>query len=536
MMMKRRTFIKSMGAVSASAFMPSAFKLSTMYKNASAAVNYAGTNVTAPAVMPQVINIFLYGGPSELAGNLTNIVDINNNSQNLYDTNGVFPGITEFQSNGGLITPNGFWSGAGGDEMEFLLGQDYMSVYRTLMKRIDGTRSHRESLLMSQKGSLDIEAGPGVGTRLAAAILQHRREFEDNTRLADGTLIGDLVSGTDSGVEAMFLPFVSFEGDTRYFQQDPDFSLPLLLRGTTLDQNLESPYSRSDDNNLTIRTALNDLVGKVMTPAKVSRFKGVADGFALREFFEDKMAGLDPGNAEVNDTTDSSGDPLPIIDNHPDAAVDAAAIGLTQGARLIYPDNGFTDRIRAAVTLALKNPSSLYITVGGGLGGWDDHNNGIDRYPGRMNDLFAVMQAAMLHIKYFNGPTLGAPRTTNSNIAINMFGDFGRLVNLNNSEGWDHGNNQNLYTFGVDGLGNPRPAGALGKVVGRTQRVGDPCTNNQVTEPVPDSYEAEPMSVASTVYSYFGVQNPEVLTADDERNPAGVPAINETVGGESPLF
>ena len=352
-----------MGAVGASAYMPSAFNMSTMYKYASAEVKYRDLTVNAPSIMPQVINIFLYGGPSELAGNLTNIVDINNNSQNLYDTDGVFPGITEFQSNGGLITPNGFWSGAGGDEMQSMLDRGQLSVYRTLMKRIDGTRSHRESLLMSQKGSLDIEAGPGVGTRLAAAILQHRGEFENNTLLADGTLIGDLVSGTDRGVEAMFLPFVSFEGDTRYFQQDPDFSLPLLLRGTTLDQNLESPYSRSDDDNLTIRTALNDLVGKVMTPAKVSRFKGVVDGFALREFFEDKMAGLDPGNAPVNDTTDSSGDPLPIIDNHPDAAVDAAAIGLTQGAQLIYPDNGFTDRIRAAVTLALKNPSSLYLSL-----------------------------------------------------------------------------------------------------------------------------------------------------------------------------
>ena len=216
---------------------------------------------------------------------------------------------------------------------------------------------------------------------------------------------------------------------------------------------------------------------------------------------------------------------------------------MAQGAQLFYPNNRYTNRIRAAVTLALKNPSSLYITVGGGLGGWDDHNNGIDNYPDRMNDLFAVLQAAMLHIKYYNGPTLpatpgGVPgtRTTNSNIAINMFGDFGRLVNLNNSEGWDHGNNQNFYTFGIAGTGSPRPAGALGKVVGTTQRVGASGTNNQVTEPVPGSYEAEPMSVAATVYSYFGVQNPEVLTADDERNPAGVPAIDETVAGEPPLF
>ena len=548
-----------MGAVSASAFMPSAFKLSTMYKNASAAVDYAGTNVTAPAVMPQVINIFLYGGPSELSGNLTNIQDIENNSQNSY-ANAFGADILNFDTSGnaatgvdGYITRHGFWrgdpdvnnddtfdaNGSGGRYMQSMLERGQMSVYRTLMKRIDGTRSHRESLLMSQKGSLDIEAGPGVGTRLAATILQHRALFEATMSLADGTPISSLVSGTDSGVEALFLPFVSFEGDTRYFQQDPDFTLPLLLRGTTLDEDLQSPYSRNNDAD-PIKSVLNSLVGKVMTPAKVSRFSGVNDGFALREFFEDKMAGIDPGGATVNATTDSSGVTLPNVTVQADA--DAIGVGINTPVR--YPQNRYTDRIRAAVTLALKNPSTAYITVGGGLGGWDDHNNGIDNYPDRMNDLFAVMQAAMLHIKYSNNAatlpsTPGGPagtRNTSSNIAINMFGDFGRLVNLNNSEGWDHGNNQNLYTFGIDGPDSPRPASALGKVVGRTQRVGDPGTNNQVTVPVPDSYEAEPMSVASTVYSYFGVQNPEVLTADDERNPAGVPAIDETVAGEPPLF
>ena len=37
-----------------------------------------------PTVVPQVINLFLYGGPSELAGNLSNIDDISANSQNSY--------------------------------------------------------------------------------------------------------------------------------------------------------------------------------------------------------------------------------------------------------------------------------------------------------------------------------------------------------------------------------------------------------------------------------------------------------------------
>jgi len=76
----------------------------------------------------------------------------------------------------------------------------------------------------------------------------------------------------------------------------------------------------------------------------------------------------------------------------------------------------------------------------------------------------------------------------------------------------------------------------LGKIVGRTQRVGTSGTNNQVTEPAAGSYELEPMSVASSIYSYFGAQNPQILTADPELNPAGDPAIDETVAGEPPLF
>ncbi|MDT8282184.1 MAG: hypothetical protein RQ982_05150 [Gammaproteobacteria bacterium] len=44
------------------------------------------------------------------------------------------------------------------------------------------------------------------------------------------------------------------------------------------------------------------------------------------------------------------------------------------------------------------------------------------------------------------------------------------------------------------------------------------------------------MSVASAVFSYFGVQNPELLTRDDEVNPAGVPVIDETQAAEPDLF
>ena len=523
--MKRRSFIKSLGAVGASAVLPStwprAFNMSTMYKSANAAIDYAGARITAPSIMPQVINIFLYGGPSELSGNLTNIVDINNNSQNPYDATGAFPGITELQSAGGLITPNGFWSGAGGDDMEFLLNGNgsHMSVYRTIHKVKDSTRSHRESILMSQKGSLDIENSAGVGTRIAAMLYQNRASFETpSTTFADGSPVD---------MDNIVLPFVSFEGDTRSFAVDPDYAIPLLLRGTTLDEQLQDPFSRtaSHDGNTAKMDAM--VLKKLADPVYRSRFSGVVDADELRAYLASKIGSVQ--------TAASAG--LPTVTD----AADLTALGLDPAAGpapLVYPGNNrYSARIQAAVTTAIENPSSMYITVGGGLGGWDDHNNGIDNYPNRMNQLFAALKAAALHIKYSNGTTMGGLTRSTDNIVINVYGDFGRRVNLNNSEGWDHGNNQNLWTIGGAGLINAAHGGQreLGKIVGRTQRVGDPGTNNQVTEPEAGSYEAEPMSIAASVYSYFGVTNPEILTADPDRNPEGDPAINDTstVTGET---
>ena len=536
-----------MGAVGASAMLPStwptAFNMSTMYKAASAAVDYSSTQIAAPGVMPQVINIFLYGGPSELSGNLTNIADINASSQNSY-TGAFGDRILNFDDTGnganGFITRHGFWrgtqnndnpaidntDGAGGRYMQFMVDRGLMTVYRTIMKRKDGTRSHRESILMSLKGSLDIENSAGVGTRIAATLYQNRASYEGTTTYADGSPVD---------MDNMILPFVSFEGDTRAFAPDPDYAVPLLLRGTTLNEDLEDPYTRNNDGN---GPAFDAMVGrKLADPAYAARYSGVIASNDLRQYLAQRIGNLQ----------DAAG-ALPVINDQ----TDADALGIALGATMSYPaNNRYSDRIRAAVTLAVENPGSLYITVGGGLGGWDDHNNAVDNYRSRMTQLFAALQAAALHIKHSGtqtDPTVNTPGSVaagtpmsrrTDNIVINVFGDFGRRVNLNNSEGWDHGNNQNLWTIGGAGVASAADGGnfrQLGKVVGRTQRVGDPGTNNQVTEPTADSYQAEPMSIAASVYSYFGVQNPQILTADEERNPQGDPAFIEGALGEPPLF
>jgi len=72
-------------------------------------------------------------------------------------------------------------------------------------------------------------------------------------------------------------------------------------------------------------------------------------------------------------------------------------------------------------------------------------------------------------------------------------------------------------------------AAALGKIVGATERFGTSGQNRQFTRPISGGDQFEPMSIAATVYSYFGIQNPEVLTRDEVINPDGDMAIDETV-------
>jgi len=511
MTMKRRKFIKSMGALGATLAAPSVFNNSAFIKSASAAGVVQDANYIAPAVLPQVINIFLYGGPSELSANLTNITDINANSQNKYDAvrTDILMNMDVNDVNAdGQITPNGFWKDAGGLAMEDMLATSDLSVYRTINRRKANTRAHRNSILSSQKSNLDIEMSGGVGTTLASVLFANKAQLDGST----------LLNGRQ--LEEMILPFVSFEGESSGFAVDSSagsVNLPLQMRGISLDTGFDNPYARSA--GIGNEAAIEALVDKI-APATNSRFQKVADGFTNRKNLQARIAGLKTNNDDPN--------LLPLIADVNDPDRDGTS------GRLVYPNNNrYASRVKAAVTLAMQNPDTMYITVGGGLGGWDDHDNAIQKYEDRMTQLMTVLRVAAKHIRLGSRNDINGNPLATDNIIINVHGDFGRNVNLNGSMGWDHGNNQNLFTIGGSAI---RPAGALGKVVGKTERFGNTGQNRQFTRPTTDSYEVEPMSIGSTVYSYFGVQNPEVLTADLDMNPAGDSIIDETVAGEPTLF
>jgi len=506
--MKRRDFLKFASATGAMKAMPVGLSMGALAQQAFASSpNYSQLNVVRPNVMPQVINIFMYGGASELAGNLTNIADINMNSVNDYSANSAFRSSilqaatdndpnnrTRFQD--GQITANGFWKEAGGTYMENMLAAGDMTVYRTIYKQKSPTRSHRESIFMSHKGTIDIENSPGVGSRLALMMLEHKSTFA-GASLADGSTVID--------VESLTLPFVSFEGDTQTYALDPLNPVPLPLRGLTMDQSFNNPYSRSEGYPSSGSSqVIEDLVasrlqGIEATQSGRAKFQKAWDAFDKRVDMATRMADLGTLLGEGGS---------------------AATLGVT------YPNTSFGRQLEAAVTLAIHNPETLYIAVGTpGLGGWDDHNNGIDRYPNRMNQLMEAISAAMDHINAAAAQGVSTIKQTNrtqtDNIVINVMGDFGRLVNLNNSGGWDHANNQNLYTFGGAGVRPAVESAQLGQVVGTTMRSGRSKTNNQYTVPTTDSVSFEPMALASSIYTYFGASNSHIMTADPTLNPDG---------------
>ncbi|MEK6749863.1 MAG: hypothetical protein AABY83_11760 [Pseudomonadota bacterium] len=476
--MKRRTLIKAIGLGSLGFGFRSSYGL--QLNNIKFSARMSGVDLSSTPIpfnnFPRVINIFLYGGPSELAGNLSNIVDINGSSLNKYDAP-----LLQSTAQGGQITPNGFWKNAGGDAMETMLQSGVMTVYRTMSRtRSHDLKAHRESVLQNQLGSFDMDRS-GIGTTLSELILAH----------SENTTFGKPISN-------LLFPFVSFDSQAQWFNPG-DVQIDSALRPTALGRDLgaNNPYTR---NGIAPTTAIDGALENLAKTINVSSggpASPIRNAFAARENIATSLRRFSTQGITTHITD------------------------LNAGAALTYPADGFGPVLKSAVSLMLMNPDTLYAAVGGGaMGGWDDHNgalaNGRTDYILRTKNLMDAIMAAMVHMR-------AAKSTGNSSylhadsIIINVYGDFGRNVDLNNSGGWDHGNNQNLYTFG----GRDFRASALGKIVGRTDLLFTDMGKRIFTKPMADSYQFEPFSLASTLYKYYGVANPGALNG-------GVPAIDET--------
>ena len=145
--MNRRTSLKLAAMSGLGAMMPPFLRQRAAWAALPDTINYQ-----APAVLPTIIHVFLYGGPSELAGNLSNISEINTNSQNAYPTS------LDPANSANDITPNAFWGAAGGSIMETLLASGDLSIFRTINRIKSNSNAHNTCVTQNLVGGLDTTA------------------------------------------------------------------------------------------------------------------------------------------------------------------------------------------------------------------------------------------------------------------------------------------------------------------------------------------------------------------------------------------
>jgi len=449
-MKHRRHFLKLSLALGSSALVPSLSSAAPLRLNE---INFSSSvyqNNNA-----QTIIVYLYGGASQLAGNLTNLAEIENESQTSYS---YFNNLTP--------TTNNCWNNAGGDDMETLLGNGDMTLFRTCFSQVredEGNKAHGKCTMQNQFGTFDTDRAGGIISNLAL-ILQHNGVIGPNT----------------------VLPFITMEGETKFYAQG-DTPVDGYLRPVGIDESFKNPYIRDyirrwfyyteAERDSAPDTYDNSDEEGGFTPA----LDATLDQLAQQHNRQGKVKSAFSKRAQLSSFIESLKQATP-----PDLGADA-----------YEEDNLFAEKMEAAVNIMHHNPDTKVITVGtGGLGGWDDHSDARN-YERRMQQLFSALRSAVAHLKAIG---------KDGSINIMVFGEFGRNVNLNNAQGWDHGNLQNLYVLGGKDYFNHKG------IVGETKLVKTGEVNRLFLHPKDGSYWFEPLKIASTLYKIYGIDNPEVLT------------------------
>lgn len=447
--MQRRDFMKLSMALSTAVLLPDfaySKDLNLSEINFSTAINNDN--------QAQTIIIYMYGGASQLGGNLTNIDEIKEASQSNYDN--YFRGITP--------TSNNCWQEAGGSHMETLLANGDMTLFRCCYSQVreeTNNKAHGSCTTQNQKGSFD-DNNAGILANLAQIL-------EDNGIVNENTL----------------MPFVTLEGESKFYAEG---RVPLqgFLKPVAMSEALDNPYSRYSRD------------WRYYTPEEreISGYNNSETGFDAA--LHAKLDTLAQNNNEAGKIKDAL-ERRSSLDTFIDDISTSVTPDLGEDA---YPaNNRFADKLETAIKILSKNQDTKVVTVGtGGLGGWDDHNEARD-YVDRTESLFRTLKSAMAHIK---------AEGKENNINIMVFGEFGRNVNLNSALGWDHGNLQNFYVLGGKGYFNHKG------VVGETVLENTGQINRLYLKPKNGSYQFEPLSIAATLYKIYGIENPETLTNNNK--------------------
>lgn len=441
--MKRRDFIKLSLATGSAVLLPTFSYGATLDVNA---INFSAATYNGNAA--QTIIIFMYGGASQLGGNITNLAEIDRYSQNSHAD--YFRDITP--------TANGCWQEAGGTHMEELIAAGDMTLYRTCysQEREDaGNKAHGLCTEQNQRGTYDTDGG-GIIFNIAT-ILQAKGVVNSST----------------------LMPFVTMEGESTFYLEG-NTALAGYLKPVGINERFDNPYDRYLNLRLHCTQAERENNSCLdRDSGYIPKLSRDMDALAQQNNQEGKVKNAFARRGELSD----------FIKN----IANSTTPDLGESA---YPNNDFSPKIEAAIKLLDNNSDTKIITLGtGGLGGWDDHNDGRN-YVSRMENLFQSLKSAMVHLKAIG---------KEDNINIMVFGEFGRNVNLNSANGWDHGNLQNLYILG--GKGYFTHKGIVGETI-----VDNAGSNRIWLKPKSGTYWFDPLSIAATLYSIYGIENPNVLT------------------------
>ena len=205
--MQRRNFIKLSLVACASLMLPKSSYAADVDFNQ---IGFDGAVHTTNSA--QTIMIYMYGGASSLAGNLSNIDEIKSESQSDYDN--YFRGITP--------TVNNCWQEAGGAHMEDMIAAGDMTLFRSCYSQVReniGNKAHGSCTVQNQKGSFDEEGG-GIVANLAQ-VLKREGVIDENT----------------------ILPFVTLEGESNFYAEGRE-PLEAYLKPAGLDESFSNPYKR----------------------------------------------------------------------------------------------------------------------------------------------------------------------------------------------------------------------------------------------------------------------------------------------------
>jgi hypothetical protein len=311
---------------------------------------------------PQILAIFLAGGSSQLAGNMTNLEDIKRLSESSY------PNIE--------VTENGFWSEAGGLEMESMLSEKKLSIVRTLFREKNNSRSHGLQTAENQTASLDVEKS-GFFSDILKILHQNGVFSEDSV-----------------------IPSVSFTGGTPLIFKRGELDIPSHLNFTSLSSTLDNPFAMKENKHLEdgeesqIQALANSQNGLKLSN---SLFKKANENFLRKMELAEYVDNI--ANQEVT---------------------------------IEFPDNQFGKSMESALKVMNYNSDTRLAFME--FGGWDDHSGAINNYKRRMSDLFGALKSGVDYLTSVDNRHISIWIFTefgrNVNLNKSLGWDHGNIFNL----------------------------------------------------------------------------------------------------------